>query len=250
MDFQVCSDLHLEFSRNREWIRNNPIIPKSEHLIIAGDTYYLDRDFSKLDFIEKISQDFKQVYIIPGNHEYYGGYDVSSALIPQYIEIKKNVVLLNNQSLDINAVNFVFSTMWSKIEKNVIDVLNGLNDFRLINYNGQKFNIKHFNQVHDYAFKFIKNALQPESKNVIITHHLPSNYCNIDAFKNSSINEAFCVDKTYFIRKHSIACWVYAHSHRNKADFKIGQTKMITNQLGYVGLNEHYNFKPDKVIQI
>lgn len=82
MKFQICSDLHLEFPHNREWLQANPLIPKAEILIIAGDTYYLDRDFSKLDFINKVSKDFKKVYLIPGNHEYYGGYDVSTALRP------------------------------------------------------------------------------------------------------------------------------------------------------------------------
>ena len=66
-------------------------------LIIAGDTYYLNRNYAKLDFIKKISDEFKQVYLIPGNHEYYEGFDVASALEPFELDIMSNVKMLNNK---------------------------------------------------------------------------------------------------------------------------------------------------------
>ncbi|SDI01294.1 hypothetical protein SAMN04488062_12018 [Flavobacterium omnivorum] len=34
---QYCSDLHLEFLDNRKWVLENPIIPKGDILILAGD---------------------------------------------------------------------------------------------------------------------------------------------------------------------------------------------------------------------
>ena len=157
MKIQICSDLHLEFSKNREWLKHNPLVPKSEILIIAGDTYYLERDYSKLDFINKISKDFKHVYLIPGNHEYYGGYDAATALFSRQIEIKKNVHMLNNTSVQIGDVNFIFSTLWSKIEKNVNEIKRGMNDFRLIKFEEERFTINDYNMIHNKAFDFISN---------------------------------------------------------------------------------------------
>lgn len=96
MKFQIVSDLHLEFEANRDWIKNHPLIPKSEYLIIAGDTYYLDRDYLELDFIRKVSDEFYHVYLIPGNHEYYGGFDVAAALDSSCLKICTNVTVLDN----------------------------------------------------------------------------------------------------------------------------------------------------------
>ena len=224
MKIQICSDLHLEFSKNREWLKHNPLVPKSEILIIAGDTYYLERDYSKLDFINKISKDFKHVYLIPGNHEYYGGYDAATALFSRQIEIKKNVHMLNNTSVQIGDVNFIFSTLWSKIEKNVNEKKRGMNDFRLIKFEEERFTINDYNMIHNKAFDFISNEIKKEGKKVVITHHLPSEHCN--------------------------AYWIYGHSHRNKDDFKIGNTKMITNQFGYAQWGEHKTFDYEKIIEV
>ena len=250
MKIQICSDLHLEFPNNREWLKNNPLIPKGEILIIAGDTYYLEKDYSQLEFINEVSKDFEQVFLIPGNHEYYGGFDISTALHPTKKEIKKNVFLLNNCSVEINNVNFIFSTMWSKIQRNILDILRGMADFRKIRYKGERFSINHFNMLHEKSFEFIGNEVKKEGKKIIVTHHLPSEECNAEEFKNSILNNAFCVEKTNFILNNTIDYWIYGHSHRNKDDFKIGETKMITNQLGYIGLDEHYLFDSEKVIEI
>ena len=68
---QICSDLHLELVQNRNWILENPLVPKGDILIIAGDTFYINDQMGTLDFIKKVSDDFKAVYLIPGNHEFY-----------------------------------------------------------------------------------------------------------------------------------------------------------------------------------
>jgi len=250
MKIQICSDLHLEFENNREWLKMNPLVPKGDILIIAGDTYYLDRDYSKLEFIEKVSQDFQSVYLIPGNHEYYGGFDVSTALQPTYEEIKKNVFMVNNQVVKLDGINFIFSTMWSKIQRNILEVMRGMVDFRKINYIGEKFSVNHFNEIHAAAFDFLSNAVKEEGKKIVVTHHLPSSQCNSEEFVGSVLNEAFCVEKTNFILDHDIDYWIYGHSHRNLQDFNIGNTKMVTNQFGYVAWNEHHSFNYEKVIEI
>lgn len=250
MKIQICSDLHLEFSQNREWLELNPLVPKAEILIIAGDTYYLERDYSKLDFINKASEYFKHVYLIPGNHEYYGGYDIVTALLSRQVDIKKNVHMINNMSVQVKDVNLIFSTLWSKIEKNTNEIKRGINDFKLIKFEEEKLTINHYNTIHNKAFKFISNEIKKKGKKVVITHHLPSNECNIDGFKGSLLNEAFCVEKTDFILNSDIDYWIYGRSHRNKDDFKIGNTKMVTNQFGYVGLSEHKSFNYEKVIEI
>lgn len=250
MRIQICSDLHLEFKGNRDWLNRNPLIPKGEILIIAGDTYYLEKDFGELDFINKVSEDFEVVYLILGNHEYYGGFDVSTGLGPTIEKIKENVFLLNNKTVEINNVSFIFSTMWSKIHRNILGIMRGMADFTQINYQGGKFTVNHFNELHEQAFGFLSQEIKKDGKKIVVTHHLPSNECNIDEFKGSDLNEAFCVDLTKFIFDHEIDCWIYGHSHRNLKDFEIGNTLMVTNQLGYVNWGEHHTFNYEKVVEV
>jgi len=250
MTIQICSDLHLEFPVNREWFKNNPLIPKGEVLIIAGDVYHLDKDFTKLDFIKQVSKDFEKVFIVPGNHEYYGGYDISTALETTHNQIDENVFIVNNYKEKIDDITFIFSTMWSKIEKHVLDIALGVTDFRKIKFKNKRFTPDHFNAIHQYGFEFISKAVNTEGKKIVTTHHLPSYDCMNKEFKKSVYNEAFCVEKKDFIANSDVDYWLFGHSHRNIGDIKIGNTQMISNQFGYINWNEHRTFDYEKVIEL
>ena len=52
----------------------------------------------------------------------------------------------------------------------------------------------------------------------------------------------------YYIKDSGVDYWIYGHSHYN-ADVKIGNTKCISNQLGYVFHGEHETFNPCKFIK-
>ncbi|MCP3929377.1 MAG: metallophosphoesterase, partial [Bacteroidetes bacterium] len=178
MTIQYCSDLHLEFQSNWNWLQENPLLPKGDILIIAGDTYYLGDTFSKHPFFEQVSKRFEQVFLIPGNHEFYGGFDANICTIKDYeIRIKENVHLVNNTSRVVDGVRFLFTTLWSKIEKEIALILRSLNDFRLINYDGHKLTIQQYNALFQYSWGWLKDELSTDSNEptIVVTHHLPSN---------------------------------------------------------------------------
>ena len=151
MKVQICSDLHLEFSQNRKWLKANPIEPLGDILIIAGDTYYLGRTWSKLDFIKKASREFQQVFIIPGNHEYYEGFDLSTALSSTHEKIMDNVFLVNDQSIMIEGIRFIFSTFWTIIQRHMLEIMRGMADFHRIKFHGEKLTVPAYNQLHEKA---------------------------------------------------------------------------------------------------
>lgn len=250
MKFQICSDLHLEFPKNNAWLKENLLIPSAEVLIIAGDTYHLDKNYATLNFIKQVSKDFKEVYIIPGNHEYYNGYNFGSTTKPTNKQILTNVHLVNNVSIEIEEIQFIFSIMWSRITLYPMDVLMGMSDFHLIKKNGKRIGIHDYNAAYEACNNFLTAEILKPGPKVVVTHHLPSNECNSDEYKSSPLNEAFCVDKTRFIEHSDITCWVYGHSHRNKADFSINETQLVTNQLGYVRHGEHHSFDREKVVNV
>ncbi|WP_321515373.1 hypothetical protein [Marinifilum fragile] len=62
MLIQYCSDLHLEFNANENFLIENPIEPVGDILILAGDIV----PFAMLDqymwFFEHLSSKFKHTY--------------------------------------------------------------------------------------------------------------------------------------------------------------------------------------------
>lgn len=89
---QYASDLHLEFIENTRYLENNPIQPVADILMLAGDTSYLgDESFLKHPFWDWASKNYKQVIVIPGNHEFYKGYDLGQLYEGWCLGIRPNV---------------------------------------------------------------------------------------------------------------------------------------------------------------
>lgn len=84
-----------------------------------------------------------------------------------------------------------------------------------------------------------------------LSHHVPTQLCTAAEFQNSTINGAFTVELATFISNNRIDYWIYGHSHRNiKA--QIGDTIILSNQLGYISHNEHLvnGFNPSAMIEV
>lgn len=250
MKLQYLSDLHLEFGDNRDWLTANPIVPAGDILVVAGDTHHLGEGFAKLAFWDFCAANFQYTYIIPGNHEYYGGYDIGRHPLSFREKLRDNVTLLNNQVEEHEGTRLIFSTMWSHIDRDEWAIQRGMNDFRLIQCHGNRFTVNDFNEIHKKCWAFLEAEIEKTGPKIVVTHHLPAEECNVPAFRGSTLNPAFCVDKSRLIEASDITAWIYGHSHRNIAGFEIGDTKLLTNQLGYVGYGEHGDFSPGKTLVI
>ena len=253
MKIQYASDLHLEFSDNSRYLRDNPLKPVGDILILAGDIGYLNDDnYSKHPFWDYVSDNFKQVIVAVGNHELYKYYDL--AQMPQGLvcSIRDNVKCYYNAVVSIDNVDLIISTLWAKIPLEEAYITErGVSDFHRILYNDELLTFDNFNREHDHCFQFIQNAVEESTAKhiVVVTHHVPSFQLASLDFAGSSINGAFTVELEQYIKSSPIEYWVYGHSHRN-IDKVIGKTKCVSNQLGYVFQNEHQTFNPEKAIEI
>ena len=257
---QYVSDLHLEFPQNRQWIAKHPLEVTGNILIVAGDTAYLDLPDSKSDtysayqFWDWASKNYSQVIVCFGNHDFYGYYDLATMPNGFCKEIRHNIHAYYNSVVHLDGIDIIVSTLWSKIkpydafltEKNV-------SDFYRIKYNGHRLTADDFNLEHERCLAFIQQAISESDaeKIIVVTHHVPTQLCTAAEFLDSPINVAFTVELGDFIADSRIDYWIYGHSHRNiKA--QIGDTLIMSNQLGYVSDNEHLKneFNPSAMIEV
>jgi len=252
LKIQYCSDLHLEFAQNEEYILEKPIIPVADILILAGDIIPFRILDHQQDFFDYVSRNFEFVYWIPGNHEYYHG-DIAGRQGQFEEEIRHNVKLLNNRWVQHGDTRLIFSTLWTRISQEYArSIENGMNDFHLIKQGEARFTVVLYNQLFEENMNFIREAVaNNESKNcIVITHHVPTFNNYPSEYLGSSLNEAFAVDLNDFIEAANIDYWIYGHHHRNVSEFEIGKTKLVTNQLGYVSHGEQRGYSTNKSLTV
>ncbi len=251
MKIQYCSDLHLEFPENEKFLKENPLPAIGDILILAGDIVPFAVMDKHQDFFKIVSDNFKYTYWIPGNHEYYRS-DIMDKFGTLNEKIRSNVFLVNNTTCIHDNVKFIFSTLWSKIRSAYQwQIERGMSDFHVIKYNGHRFSAERFNQLHNESLKFVEQELNKKKsgKTIVATHHVPTLLNYPEKYKGDVLNDAFAVELFDLIKIKEPDYWIYGHTHNNTPDFKIGETQLLTNQLGYVMHNEQYDFINDKRIE-
>lgn len=255
MKIQYMSDLHMEFQENSRYLKNNELPVTGDVLVLAGDIFYLKDKVAPLTkFWKWASENYRQVLIVPGNHEYYNYSDVMERGLQWRWMFRENVGYYQNQVVRVNDIDFVLSTLWSWINANdEYFVWKGINDFRQIKFDGKLLQVDDFNRMHETSIGFIRKSIEDSSAAhiVVVTHHLPTLQVVAPYHRGSVLNSAFASDYGERIANSRIDAWIYGHSHTN-IDTVIGRARIICNQMGYVFENEHLmnGFDPAKLIEI
>lgn len=252
MQVQYASDLHLEFPKNKAYIKANPIMPLAETLILAGDVVPFAEMEKHRDFISYVSDHFKATYWIPGNHEYYHS-DASNRQGHFIEKIRGNVWLLNNAEVELPFVRLLFSTLWSPISPGYQwHVERQVADYTHIRYFKHRLSVDVVNAMHQQAFSFLESrmAVTYPVPTAIVSHHVPTLMHYPEKYRNSIINEAFAVELSEAIMDWEPSAWIYGHHHINNPPFTLGKTLMLTNQLGYVHVAEHAGFNHSAVLRL
>jgi hypothetical protein len=220
-------------------------------LCLCGDIGYPHSGIYSL-FLKQMSQSFKKIFLIAGNHEYYNSDKYGSHTmedinrhIKWVIGLNKldNVTFLNNSYELYNDVLFVGTTLWSKIPSMNMNDICLMNDFKQIEgLTYDTYNLLHYkscNFISDTLSSIVKGDIY-EDKNtnkkvVMMTHHLPS-FNLIDEKHTYSDTNCFYASKcdAYFVEP--IKAWIYGHTHTaNKTIIK--NIKFVCNPKGYPSEN-------------
>lgn len=253
MKLAICSDLHQEFGPIS--LENTESV---DVLILAGDiiveqqydfhsNYQSSEKYYK--FFSEISERFPNIIYVFGNHEYYHGnlqYSVNN--LKDALKTFSNIHILNNESLVIDDIKFIGSTLWTSLNNsNPVTnfyVQSSMNDYRHIKNGEYKLVASDTVEENKKSFNYINDNINHE-KVVVITHHAPSYQLMNDRYgSNSELEHAYYNNYDQFIIDNpQIKAWIFGHTH-SKHDIIIGETRVLSNPRGYVGYdNISENFK-------
>lgn len=255
MDIQYASDLHLEFPDNTEYLAAHPLEVKGDILVLAGDTIVLmDDEWKKHPFFDWCAANYRETFLLPGNHEYYGGEEVNNRFWNYEYFVRENVRYINNKSVRIDDTELFFTTLWTKVpEKNLVAVELCMNDCRLIQLAGGIFNALDYSKLHKRCVVWLAQAmLTSDAKHkIVVTHHQPTlRYSNPER-NLGPVGSAYMVDMDSFICRFRPEYWIHGHTHYNGGSGTvIGKTTLLCNQMGYVKYKQNGTFSHDAHIHI
>lgn len=237
MRVQIYSDIHLECYKSFPQIP-----PLCDILFLQGDIGKLHLQHWK-DFMAYCSKNWKTVYYVLGNHEFYHSKKSIQTLKDHYgvfFNTYPNIHLLDGSTDNIKDVLIIGCTLWSYAAP---EIEHYISDFRAIKYkeNGRTKPITHdqYTDMHRRELQFLKETLATTKYSKIIicthypttTHHSsnPKYHCQPSWIRNYFANE---IDLSKHTDKEIIC--IAGHTHWSY-DFKneIGHVRYIANQFGY-----------------
>ncbi len=249
MKIQILSDLHLEMNPC-----DIPVV--GDVVVLAGDIHV------GTEGIAWAREHFagKSVLYICGNHEWY------RHLYPDLLDDLRaeaagsNVALLENDVFIENGVRFLGATLWtdftlngySRQEMNMAAAKHGLNDFRAIRKTtGELLRPEDVAAAHRHSIEWLRAQLaEPHvGPTVVVTHHAPCIMSTHPQHRFDSLTSAFVNNLEHLILEHQPAAWISGHTHYC-SDYRIGQTRLISNQRGYSDLDDTGGFNPGLVLDL
>ena len=242
MKIQILSDLHLEFLSPSQI---DCLVGKIEHvgdvLVLAGDIGNgMASHYRK--FIERMALLFTKVFVVAGNHEYYGNdIETTNQEIQSVCDSWKNVSFLCSKWEDYGGMRWIGTTLWSHVEETTKCFTN---DIRYI----QNMPMHKYNQRHQEAVQFLTETLEmsQEKPCIVITHYLPSMTLIHEKYKNHEdepFNQWFASALDPLIESHTqhLPLWIYGHTH-DPSYTRLFETDMVGNPIGYEGENKSPNW--------
>ena len=279
MKIKIVSDLHLEFS---PLTINN--VEDCDVLILAGDIvtvqdlheYPIVSEFSEArlgsrqrlalryrEFFSAVTNNFKDVIYVPGNHEYYKGkWHAGTEYLRDECSKYSNLHFLENDTVNIDDKVFIGGALWTDMNKQdpvtLAIIKDSMNDFSSIRNDKRSFSaLRPIDTVkrHIATRNYFTDKLAEYADNdcIVVSHHSPTHQSIATQYLNDGVmNGGFVSNMDDFILDHpQIKLWVHGHTH-TAFDYMLGDTHIVCNPRGYETYNwtENPGFDPDKIIEL
>lgn len=258
MKIHYLSDLHLEFNRNI----NDFQIPQinADVIVLAGDIGLTTATYFK--WVLSQTKGTPTIMVL-GNHEHYNGEYYST--INKWSDAFKgtNVLVLENESVDIDGVTFLGVTLWTDylfcgVEgETIIKYIaeSSMNDHRCISIETdtrkKRFYPDDAQTMHRQSLAFFEEIIGQSrvKKTVVVTHHAPSRHSVAPIYKDDNLNAAFASHLDKWIEKYQPTAWIHGHMH-NSFDYMVGDTQVVCNPRGYAPYELNTKFSNSSFIEI
>lgn len=244
----VLADLHQEFEAIA--------IPhvEADVIVLAGDIGQGDHG---LEWIRKQWPDQPVVYVM-GNHEFY------HQSFPELVETLQqqaagtSIHVLENQAVEICGLTFLGCTLWTGFSEEMdpvaahrrVEML--MTDYHVIRQGPEQhlLRTRHTIKHHRESLAWLRAELRRHDpkQTVVVTHHAPSLRSEAPYHRGGALSPAFCSDLDDIVESSGVPLWIHGHTHYN-VDYRLGATRMLTNQRGYPDAL-CYGFDPEMVVEV
>jgi Calcineurin-like phosphoesterase len=246
--FQILSDLHLELGQQYSHFH----IPASApYLILAGDIGNLCHYQLYLDFLRRQCENFRQVFLVLGNHEFYGisrneGLRLA-ALLEQEAALQGKLKILNRTRVDMfSDVVILGCTLQSCISPGSRAIIEcKVKDFKRI----QQWTVDDHNAEHSRDVDWLEEQISAIKKEdmenghrlrriLVVTHHAPIRQgASRSEHEDTPWSGAFGTALLDVVNNKSsslldVEWWIFGHTHYT-TNIVQGTVKLISNQRGY-----------------
>jgi predicted phosphodiesterase len=235
MKAYVCADLHCEFHPDGGRTLIAGVLPDADLIVVAGDLTVAGKLQPALGLL---AERYPHVVYVAGNHDYYHSSLEEVERLRRALPLG-NVHWLEDEVAEVAGARFVGCTLWfghhrPELEAEISD-FHVIADFR-----------QWVHQKNAQSLEFLRKNVTPGS--VVVTHHLPSLRSITPRYRDSALNCFFaCPEAEEILLKQAPRLWIHGHTH-DSLDYRLGQTRVFCNPLGYVGVEVNPLFKTDEAM--
>ena len=265
MKIQLLSDLHLEAHPH---FMPTPT-PGADLLVLAGDvgsyqagSQLTDEDFGLGRFSPAGGWPTPVVFV-PGNHE-YDTFDFDAVHLRLQSTCKRlGIVWLERESLVMNGVRFLGTTLWSDFDALAMHATEAQRlkarekAFRAANYYLKKTQTTRAGEpwlaegVRAQALQcqaWLQAALATpfEGTTIVVTHFAPSLQSADPRYGLVPGTAGFCNALDHLLPYAKL--WLHGHLHA-PSDYRVGHCRVVANPLGYARKNEQSGYRPELLIE-